>query len=194
MILTTERLVLREFEEGDWPAVLSYQSDPRYLRYYAWTHRTEQDVRAFVRGLMDLREEQPRTRYQLAITLPPDGRLIGNCGIRKQSPDAREADIGYELDSRYWGYGYATEAARALLAFGFNDLGLHRIWAWCIAENAGSAHVLEKIGMRQEGRLREHEWMKGRWWDTLIYAILGQEFGHGSPAGTPANVTYMDNP
>lgn len=182
MILTTERLVLREFEEDDWPAVLAYQSDPRYLRYYAWTRRTEADVRAFVRGLMELREEQPRTKYQLAITLPSDGRLIGNCGIRKQSPDAREADIGYELDSRYWGHGYATEAARALLVFGFNDLGLHRIWAWCIAENVGSARVLEKLGMRQEGRLCEHEWMKGRWWDTLIYAILEQEWHTSFPS------------
>jgi RimJ/RimL family protein N-acetyltransferase len=123
-----------------------------------------------------LREEKPRTKFQLAITLAQGGQLIGNCGIRMKTPDAREADIGYELDPGYWGRGYATEAASRLLAFGFRDLELHRIWAWCIAENVASAHVLEKIGMQQEGRLREKEWMRDRWWDTLLYAILDHEW------------------
>ena len=176
MLLTTERLRLREFEEGDWPAVLAYQSDPRYLRYYAWEGRTEGEVRDFVRRFIALRDEQPRLKYQLAITLRLDGQLIGNCGIRMGRPDAREADLGYELDPRYWGQGYATEAARALLAFGFEELGLHRIWANCVADNVGSARVLEKVGMRQEGRLRDKEWYKGRWWDTLLYAILEDEW------------------
>jgi [ribosomal protein S5]-alanine N-acetyltransferase len=176
MILTTKRLLLREFEEEDWQAVLVYQSDPRYLRYYPWTQRTEQDVHAFVRMFLAQREEEPRTKFQLAITLAPQGQLIGNAGIRMNTPDAEEADIGYELDPRYWGHGYATEAASALLAFGFRELKLHRIWAQCMAENTASAHVLEKIGMRQEGRLRENVWMKDRWWDTSVYAILEQEW------------------
>ncbi len=176
MILTTERLVLREFEEKDWQAVLAYQSDPRYLRYNPWTQRTERDARDFVGIFLAQREQEPRTKFQLAITLPPGGQVIGNAGIRMKTPDAYEADIGYELDPRYWGNGYATEAARRLLAFGFQDLELHRIWAWCLAENVASARVLEKIGMRQEGRLREHEWIKGRWWDTLLYAILEHEW------------------
>jgi RimJ/RimL family protein N-acetyltransferase len=176
MNLTTKRLLLREFEEEDWQAVLVYQSDPRYLRYYPWTHRSEQDVRAFVRTFIARREEEPRTKFQFALTLAPHGQLIGNAGIRMSTPDASEADLGYELDPRYWGRGYATEAASVLLAFGFRELKLHRVWAECIAENTASAHVLEKIGMQQEGRLRENVWMKDRWWDTLVYAILEHEW------------------
>lgn len=176
MIITTKRLVLREIEEQDWLPVLAYQSDPRYLRYYDWAERTEQDVHAFVRMFIAQREAEPRTKFQLAITLASNGQLIGNCGIRKKTPDAQEADIGYELDPRYWGRGYVTETARAMLAFGFRELALHRIWAWCIAENVASTHVLEKIGMRQEGHLRQNEWMQGRWWDTLLYAILEHEW------------------
>ena len=84
--------------------------------------------------------------------------------------------MGYWIARSFWGRGYATEAASAFLAFGFRELGLHRIWAWCIAENLASARVLEKIGMRQEGHLRQNEWMKGRWWDTLLYAILETEY------------------
>jgi len=90
--------------------------------------------------------------------------------------ERREGNIGYELDPVYWGRGYATEAARAILAFGFQDLGLHRIWADCVAENTSSAHVLEKLGMRREAQFREREYFKGRWWDGLVYAILDYEW------------------
>lgn len=177
MELRTERLLLREFAPGDWPAVLAYQSDPRYLRFYAWEGRAEADVRAFVAMFVGWQGEQPRTKYQFALVLPETGRLIGNCGIRVNDPAAREANIGYELDPDYWGRGYATEAARAVLVFGFDSLGLHRVWARCVADNAASAHVLEQLGLRREGRLREHEYFKGRWWDELLYAILDREWG-----------------
>jgi [ribosomal protein S5]-alanine N-acetyltransferase len=103
-------------------------------------------------------------------------RLIGNCGIRMKSVGAFEADIGYELNPDYWSRGLATEAARGIIRFGFEQLKLHRISSWCVADNVGSAHMLEKIGMRQEGRLRENEYYKGRWWDTLLYAILEHEW------------------
>ncbi len=161
--------------------MLAYQSDPQYLRYYAWTQRTAEDVRDFVRMFIAQQQEQPRTKFQLAIVLRAEDRLIGNCGIRMKTPDAQEADIGYELAPHYWGHGYATEAARAIVAFGFADLRLHHIWAWCIAENTGSACVLEKLGMRREGRLRENEWMKDRWWDTLLYGILDYEWQAQQP-------------
>ena len=63
------------------------------------------------------------------------------------------------------------------MVFGFGELKLHRLWATCLADNTASARVLEKLGMQLEGRLRENEWFKGRWWDTLHYAILEQEWG-----------------
>ena len=96
----------------------------------------------------------------------------GQTARTSEAVDALEADIGYELAPDQWGRGYATEAARAIVAFGFTELRLHRISAWCIAENTASAHVLEKIGMWLEGRLRENEYFKDRWWDTLLYAML----------------------
>jgi [ribosomal protein S5]-alanine N-acetyltransferase len=176
MQLTTARLILREFIADDWPAVLAYQSDPRYLRYYAWTGRTPDEVQVFVRMFLDQQAEQPRLKFQLALTLKSNGQLIGNCGIRMRTTDAHEADIGYELNPDYWGQGYASEAARAIVTFGFSELRLHRIWSWCIADNVGSARVLEKLGMRLEGHLRENEFFKGHWWDTLMFAILEHEW------------------
>jgi RimJ/RimL family protein N-acetyltransferase len=113
----------------------------------------------------------PRIKFQFAVTLRSTGQLIGNCGIRRDSPEAREADMGYELDPQHWGNGYATEAARAVLDFGFSHMKVTRVTAWCIADNVGSARVLEKIGMKLEKRMPHHQYFKGRWWDTLWYAI-----------------------
>jgi RimJ/RimL family protein N-acetyltransferase len=176
VILTTPRLHIREFVEEDWRAVLEYQSDPRYLRYYTWTIRTETDVRAFVKQFMDWQLEKPRLRYQLAIVLPSFEQLIGNCGIRLAQADAQQGELGFEISPAYWNHGYATEAAQAILGFAFGHLGLHRVWGHCVADNVASWRVMEKLGMRCEGRLRENRWFKGRWWDSMLCAILEDEW------------------
>ena len=176
MELLTERLILREFKGNDWPDLLAYQADPRYLRYYEWTERTPIAVQEFVQMFLDQQQERPRTKFQLAVTQKSNHQLIGTCGIRMESAGAHEGDIGYELSPKHWGQGYATEAARAIVRFGFTELRLHRIWSWCIADNVRSARVLEKLGMQLEGRLRDKEYFKGRWWDTLLYAILDHEW------------------
>ena len=176
MKLETERLILRDFIKEDWQRVLEYQSDPMYLRYYDWTERTPEAVQEFVGWFLDHQQQDPRFKFQLAVTLKSDNLLIGNCGVRMDNVDAMEADIGYELDPKYWNHGYATEAAHAIVDFGFSRFGVHRIWAHCVADNLGSANVLEKLGMRLEGRLREKEFYKDRWWDTLMYAILANEW------------------
>lgn len=174
MILSTPRLLLRDFAADDWPAVLAYQRDPRYLRLYEWTGRTEADVRAFVNMFIEQQQQRPRTRYQLAITRRDDGRLIGNCGIRRSAADSHEAEIGYELAPDEWGHGYATEAVREIVRFGFEELALHRITAWTVADNTASARVLEKVGLTLEGRLVDKERYKGQYWDVLMYGMVGE--------------------
>lgn len=171
MFLKTSRLFLREFVLEDWTAVYVYQSDPLYQRYYDWTERSETDVREFVQMFLDWQKQRPRTKFQLAIIHQEEDRLIGNCGIRINDRERHEANIGYELDSRYWDQGYATEAAHAILHFGFTELNMQRIWAECVADNAGSARVLEKIGMRLEARELKKEFIKNAWRDHLIFAI-----------------------
>jgi RimJ/RimL family protein N-acetyltransferase len=176
MLLRTERLILREFVMEDWRAVYAYQNDTRYLEFYEWEHRTEPDVKSFVQMFLDYQQAAPRTKFQLAIVLPNSNKLIGNVGIRKRDVRTHQAELGYELDPREWSNGYATEAASAMLKFAFEQLHLHRVMAYCIANNQNSARVLEKLGMRQEGRLRESEFFKKRYWDTLVYGILEEEW------------------
>jgi ribosomal-protein-alanine N-acetyltransferase len=179
MLLITNRLQLREFVKEDWQAVLAYQQKPEYLKFYDWTERSAGEVREFVGMFLDQQQADPRIKFQLAVTLKTTGQLIGNCGIRLESVEAREADIGLELDPSYWSQGYATEAAQAIMRFGFDHLNLHRIWARSNADNQAAGRVLEKLGMQLEGRLRENEYFKGRWWDTILYAILDSEWKAG---------------
>lgn len=176
MILRTERLILREFVQEDWRAVYTYQNDPRYLEYYEWEHRSEQDVKAFVQRFLDQQEVVPRTKFQLAIVQPNSNKLIGNVGIRKRDAKSLHGELGYELDPREWHNGYALEAAQAMLKFAFEEWQVHRVSARVIANNHTSVRVLEKLGLRQEGHLREQEFFKGRYWDTLVYGMLEDEW------------------
>ncbi len=182
MILTTQRLVLRDFVKEDWPAVLAYQQKPLYLRFYPWAERRPENVQEMIEMWLSQQQETPRVKFQLAATLRITGELIGNCGLRLKEAGAHEGGIGFELDPDYWGQGYATEAAQAMVEFGFSEFGLHRIWARCLADNSRSARVLERLGMRLEGRLRQNEYFKGRWWDTLLYGLLDDEWQAQNPS------------
>ena len=176
MRITTDHLLLRDFLDTDWAETLAYQRDPLYLRFYPWTDRTEAEVKDFIQGFIDQQDERPRRKFQLAIVLPESGKHIGNCGTRRRQDNDREADIGFELSPESWGRGFATEAGKTMVEFGFSELKLHRISSWCIADNAASSRVLEKLGLRLEGRLRQNEYFKSRWWDTLVYGLLAEEW------------------
>src|SRR5688572_33073688 len=114
MKLETERLILRDFVKEDWRRAFEYESDPLYLRYYEWTERTPESVQEFIGWFLAHQQQDPRFKFQLAITLKSNNLLIGSCGVRMDKVDAVEADIGYELDPQHWNHGYATEAARAI--------------------------------------------------------------------------------
>lgn len=175
VVIRTKRLILRDFNETDWQAVHGYASDPEVVRYMDWGPNTEEETKVFIRRSISHQKEKPRRNYTLAIILKAEDRLIGSCGLHVANPDNREGWLGYCLNRHFWGQGYATETAKALLRFGFQQLGLHRIYATCDPANIASVHVLEKIGMQREGHLREHKWAKGRWRDSLLYAILDSE-------------------
>jgi RimJ/RimL family protein N-acetyltransferase len=174
--LRLPRLRLREWREEDWPQAHVYASDPEVVRYLDWGPNTEEETRAFIRETMQARQASPRTRHDLAVALAENDRVIGGCRLWIESLQHRDGSIGYSLARAHWGQGYASELARGLLAFGFETLGLHRIWAIVEPDNLASAHVLEKAGMRREGHLRDHRHAKGRWRDSLLYASLAPEW------------------
>ncbi|MER3451618.1 MAG: GNAT family N-acetyltransferase [Thermus sp.] len=176
VLLEGDRLLLREFQPSDLVDVHLYAGDPFVTRYMTWGPNTSEETRAFLEQVMQLAREEPRMTYELAVTLRDTGELIGGAGLRVHSVEHRNGDIGYILRRDCWGRGYATEAARLLLHFGFDRLGLHRIWATCDPENIASIRVLQKIGMQWEGRIRHQHLVRGRWRDSELYAILKDEW------------------
>jgi ribosomal-protein-alanine N-acetyltransferase len=176
LILRTERLVLREFTADDWQPTFAYENDLRYLRFYERDEVTERQCQALIYQFILWQGEQPRCKAQLAITLADTGELIGNVGVRRDTAHEPLADMGFELSPDQWGRGYATEAARAMVDWGFGEWELDRIHAHCVSENVASARVLERVGMRLEVRLRDHQLFKGRFWDLSLYGILKSEW------------------
>jgi RimJ/RimL family protein N-acetyltransferase len=172
--LKTPRLLLRDFVEADWKAVHDYASDAEVVRDMIWGPNTEAQTREFIGITLEQQRRRPREQYGLAIEF--EATLVGACRLEVQDGGKKEADLGYVLNRAYWKRGIATEAARGLLKFGFGELKLHRIWATCDPENAASIRVLEKIGMQREGRMREHQLIKGRWRDSLLFAILDRDW------------------
>jgi ribosomal-protein-alanine N-acetyltransferase len=182
--IVTKRLILREFEEEDWEPTFHYQRRPEYLQFYPWSEITRYDVQDFVGRFISWRHTDVRHKHQLAITLASTGELIGNVGIRAEFPGAFTAEIGFEVAPDHWGQGYATEAGAAMIDFAFRKLQYHRIEAQCVAENRRSARVLERIGMLQEGRLREAEFFRDRWWDLLLFGTLASDHFKESSGGS----------
>jgi RimJ/RimL family protein N-acetyltransferase len=107
-----------------------------------------------------------------------------------RSAEHRQGEVGYILHPAHERRGYATEGARAMLALGFDGLGLHRIYGRIDARNAASARVLERLGMRREAHLVENEWVKGEWQSELVYAILAREWRDASAGGDSGDGRY----
>jgi ribosomal-protein-alanine N-acetyltransferase len=174
MKLTTDRLLLRPLEADDFAVVHAYATDPEVVRFMDWGPNTLDDTTVFLDRMIRSATESPRTQYPLAI-VPVGERPVGVVELQIDSAEHRRADVGYVLARSAWGRGYASEAAAAMLRFGFGELGLHKISATCDPDNRGSARVLEKIGMRQEGVLRDHFLIRGQWRDRLLWAALERD-------------------
>ena len=176
MELRTERLLLREFEQSDVPVLHRYNQHPLFRRYEEGPVVSEYQFYQIVQDLIAEQRVKPRKNFYFAIDRLDDDLLIGSCYLAIRDEAARQAEIGYMLGVDFWRQGYATEAARSVIAFGFETLGLHRIYAEAVSENQASVSLLERLGMRREGLLRESRWFQNRWWDTSIYALLEQDW------------------
>jgi RimJ/RimL family protein N-acetyltransferase len=165
--------------EDDWEAAHRWASDPEVVRFMHWGPNSEEETRDHIRRRIADQQEDPRRAFHLAVALKATGHPIGSCALVVTNWESRQGGLGYCYAREFWGQGYGTEAARALLALGFEQLGLHRIRATGDRENIGSRRIMEKIGMRREGLLLEDDWLRGHWRDTYSYAILEQEWRAG---------------
>ncbi|HEY3397393.1 MAG TPA: GNAT family N-acetyltransferase [Armatimonadota bacterium] len=175
LTLTTDRLLLRPFHGDDFAAVHAYACDPEVCRYMTWGPNDEAGTRGFLQAVIANAQAEPRTYYDWAVTLRDGGRLLGACGLYRRG-EAQQGSLGYCYHRDSWGHGYATEAAAAMVGFGFRELGLHRIEACHFGPNLASGRVMQKLGMQLEGNLREAFQKDGVWYDLAHYAILDREW------------------
>jgi RimJ/RimL family protein N-acetyltransferase len=133
---------------------------------------TEAEVGEWLEGVI---ARSPESGVARAVELRETGELVGHLTLTV-TPEHRQGEIGFIFHPDYQGHGYATEAARALIAYAFERYDLHRVSGRLEPRNGASARVLEKLGMRLEGLLIENEWVKGEWQSEAIYALLAREW------------------
>jgi ribosomal-protein-alanine N-acetyltransferase len=167
--LRTARLTMREFVLADFDAVYAYSSDSRVTRYLFFGPRDRDSTAEYLEGLLASQRERPRTRFELAVEENASGRVIGACDL--SFIERKVIDLGYMLGIEYWGKGYATEIALALIDAAFFDLRADRVISTVDVNNGASIRVLEKIGMRWEAVYRKHRRAKNRWWDCHLFVL-----------------------
>lgn len=177
LVLETQRLILRPFEDSDLEAFAAYRSDPEVARYQGWeAPYTLEQAAAFVAEMRETAPGTPGAWYQLAVERKGSPGLIGDCAFQLLARFPGQAEIGVTLAREHQGQGYAAEALACLLDYLFGELHLHRVVAACDVENHASARLLERIGMRREGHFVENLWFKGAWGSEYLFALLHREW------------------
>lgn len=181
--IKTERLLLRPHKQSDLADLHIYSADPEVVKFMQWGPNTEQQSRDFLSNCIAGQSIDEKQNYDFAVELVDNsgfpearaGQMVGSISLRLPKPDAKLGEIGYCYARSTWGKGVASEAAEAVMKFGFEDLGLHKISATCDPFNFGSAKVLQKAGMRLEGFLKKHIYIKGIWRDTLLFGTARED-------------------
>ncbi|MDR9505191.1 GNAT family protein [Brevibacillus agri] len=173
--ITTERLLLRRMQPADAPALFSFWSDPnvsKHMNIESMTRIKQAEDMIFL--INKLCAEDQAIRW--SIVLQESGEMVGSCGFNSFDFEHGRTEIGYDLGSPYWGKGYATEAVRAVIGYGFSELGLNRVEAKVEPDNRGSIRVLSKLRFVEEGLLRQYEKSNGQFVDLLIFSLLRDEW------------------
>jgi ribosomal-protein-alanine N-acetyltransferase len=171
MNLQTNRLSLWPIRLSDAPALFEARGDAEVMRYWDWPEQKDVAAveRIFAEHLPELTNE---TTKWWAVALSPEGPAIGECDLSEIDAHHGRAEVGFLFARRHWGQGYAREAMERVIDYGFNDLGLARLWARFHDGNDASKRLLEKLGFTYEGRLRNHIARDGARRDCLIYGRL----------------------
>jgi len=171
--LRTTRLVLRPFRPDDAPTVQRLAGEREIAASTLTVPHPYPDGAAEEWIATHATAWADQRVLTLAVTTPGDDALVGAVGLQLAMAD-RRAELGYWIGIPWWNLGYATEASRAIIGFGFTSLGLHRIMARHMARNPASGRVMQKLGMQREGVLRQHILKWGVFEDLVVYAVLAQ--------------------
>lgn len=173
--LQTKRLTLRKMVTRDAEDMFEYAQRPEVSEYLLWRpHDSLKFSKNYISFLQTLYSQ--KNFYDWAVIFRETGKMIGTCGFTNFDLQNNSAEVGYVLNSDYWGYGLAPEALWRVIEFGFLELNLHRIEAKIIAGNTRSEQVAKKCGLRHEATLKNSMYIKDKYKTIEIYAILDEEY------------------
>lgn len=174
-IITTDRLRLRQVEPTDAGALFAIRSDPEVTHPYGQEpHQSLDDTRGLIQRLQA--SYARRESIFWCITLKDEDSVVGSCCFWNFSSDFQCAELGYELGRAFWRQGIMIQAVSAILNYGFNELGLHRIEANPLAGNSASRNLLLKLGFTYEGNLRQRVFFREHFEDQNYFGLLKDEW------------------
>ena len=178
MELQTNRFVLRDFTATDAAAFLAYHADPRYSTFYAPEEAAPGHAEHLVTLFRNWTTQQPRQNYQFAVVQRREPcSLVGCAGLRRAGLPPEEAEFGMELAPDYWSrHAYAVEVGRALLAFGFRELGLRVINGSTVSANARIARLARWFGAEIVATLPGPAWMAAQDWSAVSWRITREQW------------------
>ncbi|WP_409305034.1 GNAT family N-acetyltransferase [Peribacillus sp. SCS-155] len=169
--ITTNRLVLRLFQKSDAAAVTRLCNNYniyKHTLYLPYPYSMEDALSWIKRHLDHFKSDK---LYEFAITNKETGELYGAIAL-SNNQNFNNGEIAYWIGEEFWGHGYATEAAQAILQFAFIEKQYHKVFARYFSSNPASGKVLEKIGMKQEGILIDHVRKENRYINLVYYGII----------------------
>jgi RimJ/RimL family protein N-acetyltransferase len=178
--IRTKRLLLRPLTAADTEALVAYRGRDDVCRYVPFTPMGPPRIAELLStqwARTELTDEGQS--LTLGLEVAATGQLVGDVILMWHSRNDQAGEVGWVLNPDAGGHGYATEGAWAMLALGFDTLGLHRIVARIDERNDASARLARRLGMRQEARLVENEMFKGEWTTELDFAMLASEWPGG---------------
>ena len=174
-------ITLRDFRREDVDAAHAVVGDEKVTRWLSFDTRSRAETSTMIEGAVERAQVEPRTEFYLAVTLPDDD-LIGFARLALNG--VRAGKLGYAIRADQWGKGYATDAARTLISYGFEQLSLHRISAAIGPDNDPSIALVRRLGFQYEGRIRDHVHTNGAWRDSLLFSILTHEWVRADDAAS----------
>jgi len=169
--LEGENIYFKPLSINDAQEVHSYASDKEVSRFIGWPLMNSlNETSNYIEEM--LRREKAVTHIYASVALKSTHAIIGTAMIFNFNREAKHAEIGYVFHSDYWGKGYGTETVTLLDNFAFNSINLHKIHAHVVDTNFGSVRVLEKNGFKLEGRLKDHHFIEGKYYDGLLFGKL----------------------
>ena len=181
--LETDRLVIRHFEQSDAKMVHELAGSEEVARTTLSIPHPYPEGAAGEWIESTLRDAEKGEGYTFAIVKKEDEELMG-CMSLLVSKIHKRAELGYWFGHPYWGQGFATEAARRIVAFGFEELGLNRIFAMAMTKNTASYKVMRKVGMKHEGTFPQHVLKWGSFEDIEFYGLTRADYEKNLQANT----------